>query len=56
MTWALADLRLGEGEGFALFSHAELDGLVLVRKDSLALAKHFQGSGFGYVEGCERHE
>ena len=56
LTWALADLRLGEGEGFALFSHAELDGLVLVCEDRLALEKHFQGPGFGYIEDCNRHE
>lgn len=39
-----------EGEGIALFSHAEIDSLQLMCQDRMALERHFRGRGFGFVD------
>ena len=39
-----------EGEGVALFTHDEIDGLNLVCQDRLALERHFRGRDFGFID------
>lgn len=39
-----------EGEGIALFSHDEVDFLLLSCQDRLALERHFRGHDFGFID------
>lgn len=39
-----------EGDGLALFTHEELDYLHLRCPDRMALERHFQGPGFGFID------